>query len=138
MKVYRDSLLKCNNPGGDWHPGWGDNPNDIDEGTTNFPGSPSSLVASDFRRSDRSDLVSMAQGNMNHQAADLVNEMKQNCEWDLCGPCFCCRPENRPCSRALFMQSCYHHSISNLRISSYIKSQCRLGRFPGRRDVFVF
>ena len=92
MKVYRDSLLKMvHNPGGDWHPGRGDNPNDIDEGSTNFPGwSPSSLVASDFRpRSDRSDLVSMAHANMNHQAADLVNEMKQNCEWDLCGPGFC-------------------------------------------------
>ncbi len=27
MKVYRDSLLKMvHNPGGDWHPGRGDNP----------------------------------------------------------------------------------------------------------------
>ena len=28
MKVYRDSLLKMEcHPGGDWHPGKGDNPN---------------------------------------------------------------------------------------------------------------
>ena len=26
MKVYRDSLLKNKKPGGDWHPGQGDNP----------------------------------------------------------------------------------------------------------------
>ena len=25
--LVRDPLLKCNNPGGDWHPGRGDNPN---------------------------------------------------------------------------------------------------------------